>query len=198
MCVFNFIISEFKIYLTNGVGQVAVGQHHKVILAYTWVNLIITPGTKLENENLWTFKSICTPFESLAGLWNFLWHLIQNVPRSKLSKYIWVAWKNILETILKHTSKSVSCSFMSNSLGLHGLEPSRLLCPWNSPSKNIGMGSHFLLQGIFLTWGSNPGLPHCKQILYRMSHKVVNKSSKMKVQDCEHHGSFPSLLPKQF
>ena len=34
----------------------------------------------------------------------------------------------------------------------------RLLCPWNSPSKNTGVGSYFLLQGIFLTQGSNPAL----------------------------------------
>ena len=35
-----------------------------------------------------------------------------------------------------------------------GLYPDRLLCPWNFSSKNIGVGSHFLLQGIFLTPGS--------------------------------------------
>ena len=33
------------------------------------------------------------------------------------------------------------------------------------------MGSHSLLQGIFLTQGSNPGLPHCRQILYHLSHQ---------------------------
>ena len=33
------------------------------------------------------------------------------------------------------------------------------------------MGCHALLQGIFLTRGSNPGLPHCRQILYHMSHQ---------------------------
>ena len=37
----------------------------------------------------------------------------------------------------------------------------RLLCPWNSPGKNTGVGCHFLLQGIFLIQGLNPGLPHC-------------------------------------
>ena len=42
----------------------------------------------------------------------------------------------------------------------------RLLCPWNSPGKNTGVHCHSLLQGIFLTQGSNPGLPHCRQILY--------------------------------
>ena len=39
-------------------------------------------------------------------------------------------------------------------------------CPWNSPGKNTGVGSHVLLQGIFLIQGSNPGLLHCRQILY--------------------------------
>ena len=40
----------------------------------------------------------------------------------------------------------------------HGLEPTRLLCSWESPGKNIGVGSHFLLQGIFPTQGWNPCL----------------------------------------
>ena len=47
----------------------------------------------------------------------------------------------------------------------------RLLCPWNSPSQNTGVGSRFLLQGIFLTQGSNPSLLHCRRILYHLSHK---------------------------
>ena len=44
------------------------------------------------------------------------------------------------------------------------------LCPWNSPGKNIGVGSHFLLQGIFPTQGSNLGRLHCRQILYHLIH----------------------------
>jgi len=51
------------------------------------------------------------------------------------------------------------------------MEPTRLPCPWNSPGKNIGVGSHSLLQGIFPTQGSNPGLLHCRQILYHLSHQ---------------------------
>ena len=49
--------------------------------------------------------------------------------------------------------------------------PRRLLCPWNSPGQDTGVGSHSLLQGIFPTQGSNPGLPHCRLILYQLSHK---------------------------
>ena len=63
-------------------------------------------------------------------------------------------------------SESESCSVVSNSLQLHGL-----YSPWNSLGKNTGVGRLFLLQGIFPTQGSNPGLPHCRQILYQLSHK---------------------------
>ena len=44
--------------------------------------------------------------------------------------------------------------------------------PWNSPGQNIGVGSLSLLQGIFPTQGSNPGLPHCRRILYWLSYKM--------------------------
>ena len=48
------------------------------------------------------------------------------------------------------------CSFcMSNSFQPHGLQPARLLCPWNFPGNNTGGGWHFLLQGIFPDQGSN-------------------------------------------
>ena len=40
-------------------------------------------------------------------------------------------------------------------------------------AKNTGVGCHSLLQGIFLTQGSNPGLLHCKQILYHLSHQGI-------------------------
>ena len=46
-----------------------------------------------------------------------------------------------------------------------------LYSPWNSPGQNTGMGSLSLFQEIFPTQGSNPGLPHCRQILYQVSHK---------------------------
>ena len=49
-------------------------------------------------------------------------------------------------------------SGMSNSLLSDGLHPARLLCPWDSPGKNNGVGSHLLLEGIFPTQGSNPRL----------------------------------------
>ena len=44
----------------------------------------------------------------------------------------------------------------------------------DSPGKNTGTGFHALFQGLFPTQGSNPGLPHCRQILYRLSHQGRN------------------------
>jgi len=49
--------------------------------------------------------------------------------------------------------------------------PTRLICPWNSPGKNTGMGSHSFLHGIFLTQRLNLDLLHCRQILYHLSHQ---------------------------
>ena len=65
----------------------------------------------------------------------------------------------------------VSHSAVSNSLRPHGLQPARAFCPWNSPGKNTGVCSHFLLQGIFPTPGRDPNLWHCRQILYHLSHQ---------------------------
>ena len=60
--------------------------------------------------------------------------------------------------------ESESCSVVSDSL-----QPP--YSPWNSPGQNTGVGSRSLLQGIFPTQGLNPGLLHCRQILYQLSHQ---------------------------
>ena len=64
------------------------------------------------------------------------------------------------------TWQSESCSVVSDSLWPHWL-----YSPWNSPGQNTGVGSLSLLQGIFPTQGSNLCLPHCRWILYQVSHK---------------------------
>ena len=61
-----------------------------------------------------------------------------------------------------------SCPTLSNP---HGLQSTRLLCPWDFPGNSTGMDCHFLLQGISPPQGLNPGLPHCRQMLYRLSHQ---------------------------
>ena len=67
---------------------------------------------------------------------------------------------------------------MSDSLRPHGLKPTRLLCPWGFPGKSTGVGFHFLLQEIFPTQGLNPGLLHCRQMLYCLSHHLSHTKAR--------------------
>ena len=48
--------------------------------------------------------------------------------------------------------------------------------PWISPGQNTGVGTCSHFQGIFPTQRSNPGLPHCRQIIYQMSHNISFRS----------------------
>ena len=68
--------------------------------------------------------------------------------------YLW-KWK---------VSVSQSCPTLCNLMDCS-------LCSWNSPDENTGVGCHALFQGLFLTQGLNPGLLHCRQILYHLSHQ---------------------------
>ena len=65
-----------------------------------------------------------------------------------------------------HVKWRESCSVVSDSLRPYGLHS-----PWNSLGQDTGVGSLSLLQGIFPTQGSNPGLPHCRRLLYKLSHQ---------------------------
>ena len=76
------------------------------------------------------------------------------------------ALRVVLSAFLLFLKESESQSVMSNSLWPHGL-----YSPCNSPGQNTGVDSLSLLQGIFETQGLNPGLPHCRRILYQLSHK---------------------------
>ena len=67
---------------------------------------------------------------------------------------------------LAFSQESVSRSVVS-----HSLQPTRLLCPWDSAGKNTEVGCHSLLQGIFPMQRSNPALLHCRQILYHLNHQ---------------------------
>ena len=85
--------------------------------------------------------------------------------------WVWVKW-------------SESLSVMSDSLKPHGLYSS-----WSPLGQYTGVGSPSLLQGIFPTQGSNPGLPHCRQILYQLSHKgeswTIKKSEHWRIDAFE-------------
>ena len=95
-------------------------------------------------------------------------------PKLCITVNTWVTRSNKMELCMD------VCSVSSDSFSPRGLEPIRLLCPWDSPSKNIGVSCHALFQGIFPTQALNPGLLyllHCRSILYPWAtweaHKVI-------------------------
>ena len=69
---------------------------------------------------------------------------------------------------------------------------------WNLSGKNTGVGSHALLQGIFLTEGSNPGIIYSRQILYHLSHQEarVNISQSTQIKEQKLERKYPRLLTR--
>ena len=115
--------------------------------------------------------SFCLAFTLYPQLWKIFSISVQVVLRHSCSTCTlvvvwgvcgrkWASYSaNLMWTpmnVCMHAKSLQSCP----TLRPYGLQPARLLCPWDSPGKNTGMGYHALLQGIFLTQGSNLCLLH--------------------------------------
>ena len=96
----------------------------------------------------------------------------------------YIVWKAVSRHRLHLRSRELCFSSLKakvksetdgHSVVSDSLCPRGLYSPWNSPGQNTGVGILSLLQGIFPTQGLNPGLPHCRQILYQLSylHKLL-------------------------
>ena len=105
----------------------------------------LLPAPLINHHRLWP-HSKC---------WNQMWPFLLITEPSHLAFQMTLGglhWQPM--SVPSLDSESVSCSVMSGSVRPWGLQL-RLLCPWDSPGKNIGVGCHSLLQRIFLTQGSN-------------------------------------------
>ena len=117
----------------------------------------------------WNFSFSVSLSSEYSGLISFGidWFdlAVQRTPKSLLQHHS--SKTSILQRSALWSSSHIrtceSCSVMSNSLQFRGL-----YSPWNSPGQNNGVGSLSLLQGIFPTQGSNPGLLDYRQILYQL------------------------------
>ena len=115
-------------------------------------------------------------------------HLFSVNPCSHLSKhwpityilafflYTLPKWNHTIYTLLCLVSFCVCVVSLVTQLcltlfDLMGYNPPGASIHEDSPGKHTGLGSHALLQGIFPIQGSNPGLPHCRWILYHLSHQ---------------------------
>ena len=95
------------------------------------------------------------------------WKFGESQKRNRLSRKIKVG--SLGEK--KNTSKHVAVKVESHPVGSDFLWPHGLHSPWNSLGQDTGVGNHSLLQGIFPTQGTNPGLPHCRQCFCQLSHQ---------------------------
>ena len=112
---------------------------------------ILAKTEKLErevNECKWTFVRCTVCSESLNTLSNLM---LLTLISPKLRAIIHSSSCLCRYDVCVH-------SLMSGSLWPHGLQPARLLCPWDFPGKVTGVGCHFFFQGIFPTQGLNPCL----------------------------------------
>ena len=130
------------------------------------VKAIVFPVVMYRCES-WTIKKAeCLRIGAFElWCWRRLLRVLWTARRSNQSILKEINPEYSLEGLMLKLSVAQSCLTLCN------LQPTRLLCPWDFPGKDTGLGCHFLLQGIFPTQGSNPGHLYCMQILYRLSYK---------------------------
>ena len=135
---------------------------------YTKIEHILDHKTNLNKIKRWNHRVVFFDVIKLEiNTWMITGKFLKTWKWNKTFPIIHVTKRMSQVKFLKlHWTESESFSVMSNSL-----RPHKLYSPWNSPGQNTGVGSLFLLQGIFPTQGLNPCLPHCRWILYQLSHK---------------------------
>ena len=111
---------------------------------------------------LWSWGSTCA---ERGFLWQFQWRCTEGVlgPLGKVAEPCLRSVRKRGEIDWEGQKKA---KVVSDFLPPHGL-----YSPWNSPGHNTGVGSCSLLQVIFPTQELNPGLQHCRRILYQLSHQ---------------------------
>ena len=116
----------------------------------------------------------CTPGKPIDIYWMvFLCSKYNHLKLVSMS-FIFVNEGHVVKTLY---SKSLQKAFKALSLPTFRItNEGECESPWNSPGQNTGVGSLFLLQGIFPIQGWNTGLPHHRRILYQLSHSSVQFS----------------------
>ena len=121
-----------------------------------WVKTVaMTKGTGLESQSCVLMGTVLS---RVSPEWN----------NSKLSMVL-IGHNSLYVKVL--VPVPFKNAFDSHSVVSSSLQDNGLYSPWNSPGQNTGVGSLSLLQRIFPTQGSNPGLLHCRPILYHLSHQ---------------------------
>ena len=153
----------------------------KLVISKMWLgnitNLIVF--WVLKALRIFLMYCICVFYKALSKKFSPNWFAVNDIKdRQTESRYMHTYIHRFIDTYLLEVKWWESRSVMSGFLWPHGLYSS-----WTLPGQNTGVGSLSLLQGIFPTQGSNPGLLDCRWILYQLSHqgsKIENVGSESK------------------
>ena len=146
--------------------QVSLQRRHNKLPTGTWKMLSVTNNQGNASQNHEIPPHSCQDGDYLKTKDNKCWRRYEGTRRVAYHSFV-VRWKSAATMEQNESeSESESRSVVSDSLQPHGLYR-----PWNSLGQNTGVGSCSLLREIFPTQGSNPDLPHCRQILYKLSHQ---------------------------
>ena len=148
----------------------AVSGNRKAI-GQTQARILITNWAQISFSSLWASACHSAKWAKIyfIGMLSWFWKITHAKETKQCLAFTGHTTNaNGLPFSLRQTEKhaikvkmKVNMSVVSDSLGHHGL-----YSPWNSLGRNTGLGSLFLLQGIFPSQGSNPGLQHSRQFLY--------------------------------
>ena len=141
-------------------------------MSFKWPLTLVSPNgsSTFKQKNKVSFRHVFDVIVRVTGpdfTQNDVEHTDKGLSRVFLSANLPGPTKIFLNNICV-----LSHSVVSDFLWPHGQQPARVLCPWDSPGKNTGMGCHALFQGIFLTQGLSLCLLcllHCRHVLYPLS-----------------------------
>ena len=168
--------TDFSLYQNHNIQPLVQGEHATVIL---FLNLRAPKNTFLFFPFQWFDVTLFGSVSELMCIFTFRLYvclqrefLLMRMIRQPLKKNPWCratgCWRNKVLELLLLCLVAQLCLTLCDPMDSSPPGPS---VHGDSPGENTGMGCHALLQGILPTQGSNPGLPHCRQILYQLSHQ---------------------------
>ena len=123
----------------------------------------------------WLFPIIDVKSKSCLWMEREKYKLRVYFPDFSKQKYCFILLRSLGILFLDWLVSDLSMWSESRSVVSDSFRPHGLYSPWNSPSQNTGVGSLSLLQGIFPTQGLNLGIPHCRRILFQLSHREAQE-----------------------
>ena len=162
-CLDNFMDRGAQRAIVHGVLKSETGLsglHNSMLICFSKYNPSFRVQFSLKflvKYNALDFPIVCQDLSVLVNCKTQSWHHFHKVLYRKITSVHVVVFLGVLCSFCLGACSVPSV--ISDFLRPHRLQPTRLLCPWNFPGKNAGVGCHFLLQGISPAQGWNPVSP---------------------------------------